>query len=59
MMRRLPYTQVAYLSGWDLSFADISVEHVNGYGTVGCEIRVNGLLRARDVSDYGFAWCTL
>ena len=59
MMRRLPYRQVACLSGWDLTFSDISVEdpRSDGYAMMGCSITINGRMVSRDVSDFGFAWC--
>jgi hypothetical protein len=56
--RSLPYREVQYLSGFDLDWAMMSVEDMNGFGTVGCSITVNGRLVAREVSDYGLAFCS-
>lgn len=56
MRRNLPYKNVQYLSGWDRSFASISVEDSRDR-RVGCSITDNGVLVARDVSNYGFAYC--
>jgi hypothetical protein len=58
-MRYLPYRTTQYLSGFDLDWASVTVEDPRGYRKVGCSITVNGVVKARDVSTYGFAWCSL
>lgn len=61
-LRYLPYKTVKYVTAgyWgDLQYVDMVVEDMHGYRQVGCEIRVNGVVRARDVSTYGYAWCSI
>lgn len=57
MMRSLPYRTTQFLSGFDRSFAMMSVEDPHGFSTVGCSITDNGRLVARDVSTFGIALC--
>jgi hypothetical protein len=59
LTRPLPFSTTQYLTGIDYTFATIGVEDTHGYRTVGCAIYVNGRLRSRDVSTFGYALCML